>query len=55
MDPGQYLGRYDLDFEVDIPEDDDLYVEFSTGCVTDDAVPGLRDDLTKLAAAMGVR
>ena len=57
MDPGQYLERYnlDLDFEVDIPEDDDLYVEFSTGCVTGDAVPGLRDDLTKLAAAMGVR
>jgi hypothetical protein len=41
--------------EVDIPEDDDLYIELSTGCVTDDAVPGLRDDLTTLAAAMGVR
>ncbi|MEV7041623.1 hypothetical protein [Amycolatopsis sp. NPDC051061] len=30
-------------------------VEFSAGCVTDDAVPGLRDDFTKLAAALGVR
>lgn len=57
MDPGQYLQRYgsdDLDFEVDIPEDGDLYVEFSTGCIGDDAVPGLRDDLAKLASAMGV-
>ncbi len=58
MDPDQYLERLgpdDIDFEVDIPEDDDLYVEFSTGCVTDDAVPGLRDDLARLATAMGVR
>lgn len=57
MDHGQYLERLgpdDIDFEVDIPADDDLYVEFSTGCVGDDAVPGLRDDLGKLAAAMGV-
>jgi hypothetical protein len=57
MDPGQYLQHYgpdDLDFEVDIPEDGDLYVEFSTGCVGEDAVPGLRDDLAKLASAMGV-
>lgn len=56
MDPDQYLQRLgpdDVDFEVDIPEDDDLYIEFSAGCVADDAVPGLRDDLTKLAAAMG--
>ncbi|MFJ7214422.1 hypothetical protein [Amycolatopsis sp. NPDC098790] len=58
MDPDQYLERLgpdDVDFEVDIPEDDDLYVEFSTGCVTDDAVPGLREDLAKLATAMGAR
>jgi hypothetical protein len=32
-----------------------FYIEFSTGCVTDDAVPALRDDFTKLAAALGVR
>jgi hypothetical protein len=32
-----------------------LYVEISTGCVTREAVPGLRDDLTKLAAALGAR
>ncbi|VVJ18968.1 Uncharacterised protein [Amycolatopsis camponoti] len=58
MDPGEYLERLgpdDIDFEVDIPEDGDLYIEFSTGCVTDDAVPSLRDDFTKLAAALGVR
>jgi hypothetical protein len=58
MDADQYLERLgpdDLDFELDIPEDDDLYIEFSTGCVTGDAVPGLRDDFTKLAAALGVR
>ncbi|WP_284749815.1 hypothetical protein [Amycolatopsis sp. RTGN1] len=57
MDADQYferLGPDDLDFELDIPEDDDLYIEFSTGCVTDEAVPGLRDDFTKLAAALGV-
>lgn len=57
MDPDQYLERLgpdDVDFEVDIPEDDDLYVEFSTGCVTGDAVPALREDLAKLATAMGV-
>ncbi|WIV55118.1 hypothetical protein [Amycolatopsis nalaikhensis] len=57
MAPGDYLYWYgpdELDFAVDIPEDDDLYVEFSTGCVTGDAVPSLREELGKLATAMGV-
>lgn len=43
----QCLERFDT------PEDGHLYIEFFTGCVTDDAVRGLRDDLTKPAAALG--
>ncbi|MEV6872404.1 hypothetical protein [Amycolatopsis sp. NPDC051128] len=58
MEPGEYLhgiGPDSIDADVDIPEDDGLYVEISTGCVTREAVPGLRDDLTNLATALGAR
>ncbi|WP_410620879.1 hypothetical protein [Amycolatopsis sp. cmx-8-4] len=58
MDAGDYLTRIgpdSTDVEVDIPEDRGLYVEISTGCVARDGLPRLRDDLTKLAQAMGAR
>jgi len=38
---------------VDIPEVKGLYVQFFTGCVRVGELDPLRDDLTKLAAAMG--
>jgi hypothetical protein len=56
MDAGSYLTRIgpdDVDVDVDIPEDRGLYVEISTGCVDRDGLPRLRDDLTKVAKAMG--
>jgi hypothetical protein len=56
MDAGSYITRIgpdDVDVDVDIPEDRGLYVEISTGCVDRDGLPRLRDDLTKVAKAMG--
>ncbi|MEA5367829.1 hypothetical protein VA596_50420 [Amycolatopsis sp., V23-08] len=56
MDADTYITRIgpeDGGVDVDIPEDRGLYVEISTGCVDRDGLPRLRDDLTKLAKAMG--
>jgi hypothetical protein len=56
MDADEYITRIgpdDVDVDVDIPEDRGLYVEISTGCVDGDGLPRLRDDLTKVAKAMG--
>ncbi|TCO54843.1 hypothetical protein EV192_108131 [Actinocrispum wychmicini] len=51
-----YLHRIDdpvTDVEIDIPEVKGLYVEISTGCVSRADLGPLRDDLTKMAAALG--
>jgi hypothetical protein len=56
MNKGEYfypLSEPDSNVAVDIPADHGLYIEINTGCVRASELDPLRDDLTKLAAAIG--